>query len=204
MAYVIVEVFGNTSFGGYLEIDNGVSHKLEDGTVLEIENGPHIFEISTTSKLSRGMGKFQSKLSSMTSSSGVILDTLEQRQINNNLGDSWEFQVRVNEEQAVFLSIRSQGDKLAAAPMYKVIDPDEEQLAALKEHFDEIRAEQERIANTPRRSKKMIIWGLVMLFIGVVISLNASELSLPQLVIFIGVGAVGLLIFLLGMRKKIR
>jgi hypothetical protein len=207
MSYLTLEVSGNKSWGGYLSIDGAASIDLQDDMVYELEPGQHYFVISTKSDGQTKVNNFQRFLYNNTSSSGAIIDAIERQQIMNGMGDRWEVQVYLEEGQSVDLKVLTNGNNIVAAPMYGIRDLEEAEIEYLENVFAEIHAEQERIANTPRRSKKLIVWGSIIggaFLFGCINMIGQGETSLDMLAVGLGGVAVGLLLFLLGMRKKVR
>lgn len=208
MAYLRTTVSGNPEFGGYLSVDGGKSIPVKDDMTYELEDGQHLFELHSTPDWQRKMGKFQNGLNSMTSSSGKILDAVYEKQASDAIGDTWRFQVVAQEGQLIEISVLSKGEKIIADPMYNVTDLELDVLADLQARFAEIHKREEEYANTPRRSGKQIAIGiaLIVLFGGALImSIQESgSVSVAVLVTVLGVVAVGVLLLVLGLRKKIR
>ena len=145
----------------------------------------------------------------------MILDEIQRRSAIQGLGDTWSIDVFVEEDQLLTLSIRSNGNQLVGAPMYHVEDLSEETLQYFEEVFAEqeaaYEAEQIRIANTPRRNPKQIVWGAILMGMGFLCGLSSlSELSggdptsyaVP--LVFAGAMVGGVILFINGLRKKIR
>ncbi len=214
-AYLMTLIYGNENFGGYISFDGEEAIAVEHDMTYPIEPGPHHIDIYSTSNSQRRAGAFQAALYRNTSSSGVILDEIQRRSAIQGLGDTWSIDVFVEEDQLLTLSIRSNGNQLVGAPMYHVEDLSEETLQYFEEVFAEqeaaYEAEQIRIANTPRRSPKKIVWGAILMGMGSLCGLSSlSELSSGDptsvAVPFVFAGAVigGVILFISGMRKKIR
>lgn len=207
---IIVE--GNESFGGYLSFDGESSIKLQDGMLYEIYPGTHSFVIHSNSDGIRKMGGVQKALYNSTTSSGAIIDALERKSIASNIGDSWEIEEYVGENQEFVLYIRSDGNKIVGAPSYNVIDLEDEYIQQYEEHFAAIHAEEERIANTPKRSTKMIVWGCIVAFLGMFGFYNYSmsgeadfaEYGYAGYAVMIAIIAAGALLIIFGSKKKIR
>lgn len=228
MAYIRIEVSGNPNFGGYLSVDEGSSIKLSDSDVYELDEGQHLFEIHSTSDFDRKAGGARRWLYNNTSSSGSILDSIERHDIAKQLGDDWNFQVVVDANDLIVISVMSKGEKIIGSPSYQIYDMDEETRTAYDEHFAQIHAEAERIANTPRRSWKMIFAGLGVLawfsyilvnqisnvnitfdpsagIDGIITYITELNVALDNSLIFFGICIlIGLLLFVLGVRKKVR
>ena len=200
MAFIRTKIEGNTSFGGYLFMDSGRSVAIQDEMTYEIPSGTHYFEIHSKSDAERGMGKFQKGINGMTSN-GKIIDKLCDMQANNSLGDAWSFNAELEDNDCLVIQIRSKGTKIVGEPDYEIIELDDETVAQLKEEFEAIR-------NTPRRNKKQIGWGLGLMFVfafGGINMISAGEtMDAASLgVMIVGFG-IGVLLFVLGMKKKVR
>lgn len=211
-AYLEIVVEGNESFGGYLSFDGDSSVELQDGMLYEISPGMHNFVINSNSDSKRKMGGFQKALYNNTSSSGALFDALERKSIVSNLGDSWEIDEYVGENQEFVLYIHSNGDKIIGSPSYNVIDLDDEYIQKYETHFAEIRAEEERIANTPRRSTKMIVWGCIVAFLGLFGFYNFArggdaafeEYGYGGYAVMLAIIVAGALLIFFGSKKKVR
>ena len=125
-AYLHTQISGNKDFGGYLSVDGEKSIKIGDDMTYELSTGQHSLVVYSTSDAQRKTGELQAKIYTHTSSSGAIMDTLEAASTLKNLGDGWEINVVVEENQLVELSVLSKGTALVGDPMYKVTDLDEE------------------------------------------------------------------------------
>ncbi len=214
-AYLCTFIYGNESFGGYFSVDGEKSRAIEDDMTYQLEPGPHRIEIFSTSNAERAAGKFQAAVYSNTSSSGAVWDSIERNQAIKNLGDSWSFDVFVEENQCVFLRVRTSGRSIVADPMYEVTDLTDEQIERLETTFKKI--EEQRIIekNTPRRSVPKIVWGSILMGIGglcvltVLGEMAGGSVSEPSaliapLVVLGGLAIGGLLLFIDGRKKKIR
>lgn len=220
MAYLKIEIDGNPNFGGYLSIDREASIQIKDGEIYELDEGQHLFEIHTTTDAQRKMANFQSRLQS---SSGM-LNALTDMQVDKGTGDNWHFQVMVGHGQLVVLSILSKGNQIISAPMYNVVDLEDDKLEELEEHFEKIHAEKrriqaeldaerERILNTPRRSKPKIIIGLIMAIYGAILATTFASTELAGtveaenatgMIASAIIAVAGIVLLVLGLRKKIR
>lgn len=199
-AYLHTAIDGNKDFGGYLSVDGEKAIKIGDDMTYELSPGHHSLVIYSTSDAQRAAGKFQATVYNNTSSSGAIMDTLERKSALSNLGDGWEINVIVDNNQMITLNILSKGSKLVAAPLYNVIDLSDEDVAELEKRFEEWK-------NTPIRSKKMITWGVVLTIcgsIGFFSAIQTKPLNMEGFLFTLGFTAVGVLVLVLGSRKKIR
>lgn len=199
-AYLHTAIDGNKDFGGYLSVDGEKAIKIGDDMTYELSPGHHSLVIYSTSDAQRAAGKFQATVYNNTSSSGAIMDTLERKSALSNLGDGWEINVIVDNNQMITLNILSKGSKLVAAPLYNVIDLSDEDVAELENRFEEWK-------NTPIRSKKMITWGVVLTIcgsIGFFSAIQTKPLNMEGFLFTLGFTAVGVLVLVLGSRKKIR
>lgn len=199
-SYLHTAIDGNKNFGGYLSVDDEKAFAIVDEMIYELAPGQHSLVIYSTSNTERNIGKLQDTINKNTSSSGVILDTLEERSAFKNLGDRWEIDVMVEDGQMLDLNILSKGTKIVGNPMYRITTLSEEQREKLAKDFEEWK-------NTPIRSKKGMIWGVILAFCGVVgVSnvLKESPLDITGLAVTAGLALVGVLVFVLGFQKKIR
>ena len=199
-AYLRTLISGNKDFGGYLSVDGEKSFKIADDMIYELSAGQHSLVVYSTSDAQRKTGEFQAKLYANTSSSGVVLDTLEKASALKNLGDGWEINLMVDENQIVELSVLTKGTNVVGDPMCKVSDLDEEDVERLENQFNEWR-------NTPIRSKKKMIWGLILTFCGVFgLSnvLTTQPIDVEAIPVMIALAAIGVLLFVFGFKKKIR
>ncbi len=201
-AYLLTLINGNQDFGGYLSVDGEKAIAIKDDMTYELSPGQHSLEIFSTSDAKRNVGKMQANILTRTSSSGVIGDAMEIQSTLSNLGDSWTIDVVVEDGQMITLSVVSKGSKLVGNPLYKVDDLTEEAIKELEEKF-------EAWKNTPIRSKKQIVWGLILAFCGAFGFMNyitgENKEDLVQTVAVMGgLFGIGLLLFILGMRKKVR
>jgi hypothetical protein len=92
--------------------------------------------------------------------------------------------------------------------MYGIRDLSEEEIASLEAMFEEWR-------NTPVRSKKKMIWGIIIAFVGFGACISETSSGIQAgtikdiqdvivLVVLGLIGALGALLFINGFRKKIR
>ena len=195
-AYLNTVIDGNKNFGGYLSVDGEKAFAIGDDMTYELAPGHHILVIYSTSNFQRSAGKFQANMYMNTSSSGAILDAMERHSALKNLGDRWEINVYVEDHQMLSLNLLSKREKLIADPLYSVTDLSDEDVAQLEKRFEEWR-------NTPIRSKKKMIAGLIVAFCGLVGTSN-SEGDVTGILLGIGLIVLGVLLFVFGFRKKIR
>ena len=200
-AYLQTLISGNQSFGGYLSVDGEKSFAVSHDMTYELAPGRHHLELYTTSDSSRKAAKGQAWLYNNTSSSGAVLDSIERQQIRSQMGEGYEFDVVVDDGEMVQIEILSKGSKLVGAPMSRIIELSPAEIAEWERKFEEWR-------NTPIRSPKQMIWGAVLAFLGVFGATNAinggEEDLMSALLLMGGIVAVGVLLFVLGFRKKIR
>ena len=197
-AYLHTTVDGNKNFGGYLSVDGEKSFKIGDDMTYELSPGHHSLVVYSTSEMQRKAGKFQASVYANTRSSGAILDSMELNSALKNIGDGWEINVMVQDDQLLSLNVLSKGEKIVSAPLYNTVDLSQEEIEQLEKRFKEWR-------NTPIRSKKKMLWGVIIAFAGVFgfsNSLNAADTE--GLFFGVGLAAIGVLVFVLGFRKKIR
>ena len=206
MPYIELTISGNEKFGGYLSVDGGSSVEITNDAVYEIGVGQHLFEVHSTSDSSRKIGKLQSKINNAAYNGG-ILDMIAENQADNAIGDNWSFSVVVEEDDCVELNVLTKGNKIIAAPQYRVSKMSDEKREHYEQMFREIHEEEERIANMPRRSKKQIGWGIGLVCAGLfgisnAISMNEADIS--TFVVLGGLAALGVVLFLFGIQKKVR
>ena len=195
-AYLNTFIDGNKSFGGYLSVDGEKAFKIGDDMTYELAPGHHVLVIYSTSNFQRSAGKFQADMYMNTNSSGAIVDAMTKHSALKNLGDGWEINVYVEDHQLLSLNVRSKGEKLIGDPLYSVADLSDEDVERLEKMFEEWR-------NTPIRSKKKMIAGLIVAFCGVVGTSNSAG-EVGGILAGIGLIALGVLLFVFGFRKKIR
>lgn len=212
-AYLSTFIYGNESFGGYISLDGSASQPVEHDMIYQIEPGPHHIDFYSTSNRQRKAGAFQAAVYSNTSSSGAILDALERREALKNLGDKWSIDVFVGDGQVMTLSVRSSGNSIVGSPVYIVEDLSDEQIEALDEQFEKIHAAYVAEMNRPRRKPGQIVWGIILLLLAAFGAYNyygtgaylsgEYEPYIPIIALGILV-VVGLLLFINGVRKKVR
>ena len=201
-AYLQTLISGNQSFGGYLSVDGEKSFAVSHDNTYELAPGRHHFELYSTSDSARKNAKGQAWLYNNTGSSGSILDAIERQQIRSQMGEGYEFDVVVDDGEMVQVEILSKGSKLVGAPMFRTIELSPAEIAEWERKFEEWR-------NTPVRSPKQIKWGIALTLLGAfgfVNALNgaAGEDTVSGLLLMGGIVAVGILLLVLGMKKKIR
>ena len=199
-AYLHTVIDGNKNFGGYLSVDGAKSFAINDDMTYELTPGHHALIVYSVPDFQRKSGKLQATLYTHTSSNGAVLDMLEAQSAIRNMGDGWEINIMVDDRQMVELNILSQGSKIVGDPMYGVSDLSEEEVKELEERFDAWR-------NTPIRSKKQMIWGAVLTFLGIFGASNGlreSPVDVGGIFLMLGIVAAGVLLLVFGSRKKIR
>lgn len=224
MAYLVISVAGNPDFGGYLSVDGESSILLTDDITYELTSGAHYFEIFTKSDAQRKLGQGQQVFNNIMGTGGFI-GAISEAQAENSLGESWNFQVRAGDDEAVFIDIVSKGNTILSAPRYRVTQLDDETLEHLQSIFraqeeeqrkaeEEKRAreEAERIARatTPRRSIPKIIVGAILSFYSfcavIAVGIGIASNGWPPAVLLLPM--IPLVIFLImlfdGIRRKIR
>ena len=198
MAYVKFIVEGNTSYGGYYSVNGGKSQPIKHDMIYEVANGHYQFTISEKSAAVKGASTVGRLANLASSNTSVMYDAYMAHQA----GDDWKFSVDLTEDtDAVCIYTYTKGQSFYDDPEYKVIELDEE-------YYQELKAKFERIRNTPRRSKKQIGWGIGLMLafaFGTYNLLTSGEAyEAPTLIFFIGMIGLGVLLFLLGIRKKVR
>lgn len=204
MAFVCTMITGNESFGGYISMDGNASAKIEHDMTYEIASGRHHFEIFSKSGASRGGGKILSAIGNMGDSNDIF-SKMNRHDGDKMQGDSWCFDVNLNDNDCLLITINSKGDQILGDPGYEVTELDAETCENLRKQFEEIR-------NTPTRSKKMMIGGGITAGIGVfglfnfIIALlgQPETTSITDSLVFIALIIIGGLIFFFGSKKKIR
>lgn len=206
MAYLQTTISGNTNFGGFMSIDGAAAFAIKDDMTYELSAGQHFIVIYSTSNAQRNIAGAQRWLYNNTSSSGIIMDGIERQQIRAGEGDTWELQFMISDNQAIQIDVLTSGARIIAAPVYGFRDLDEEELEGLEQAFAELHAEEERIANMPRRSPKMITWGSILFGVGGAMGSGfvLTGQNIEAGIVMLVVAAVGVLLFALGMRKKVR
>jgi len=221
MAFLTVKVSGNPAFGGYLSMDKTPSSLIADDLTFEIENGLHLFEVHSRSDGQRKAGNAQSVINSWASI-GAIGDAISDAQAENAIGDTWSFQASLEENDVIILEILSKGNNIIAAPQYRVEELDEETAENWREVFRKQREEEEREReekarkreeerSKPRRSKPKIIVGAILgglgaLYTLLMLALSEGEMDgvMAPVIVFAAMFVVGLILFLTGIKKKIR
>ena len=216
MAYLVISVAGNPQFGGYLSVDGEASVLLTDDITYELRSGLHYFEIFTTSDAQRKLGKGQQVFNSIVDTGGFI-GAVSEAQAENSLGESWSFQARVDDDEAIFIDIVSKGNSIMTAPHYRIRQLDDETLEAWDQYFADLHAQEEaerlekerrreEAKNMPRRSIPKIIVGAILSFYSLCITIALLSMASAKAVALIP--AILLVIFLImfidGLRRKIR
>lgn len=201
--YLIMGISGNENFGGYISVDGEKSVPIINGDYLRLTPGQHSLQIHSTSDAERKMGKAQATLYNNTSSSGALVDALERKSAKSALGDSWDINIYVEDGQAIYLNVLTKGQKIIDDPLYKVETMSEE----MEKELDE---EYEAWLNTPVRSKKLMVWGIVLAFCGVFGVSNyltqggMAEDGIGGVLVLGALALLGGWLFYSGFKKKIR
>lgn len=210
-AYLCTQISGNENFGGYLSVDGEKSFSISDGMIYELSPGAHSFIIYSSSDAQRAAGSAQAWLYKKTSSSGAILDSLERASASKNIGDGWQIDAYVTDGEMLTINVVSRGTKIVGNPQYSVCELDDAQLAELEKKQEEAAKEYEEWKNTPVRSKKQIIGGLITALLGCFGLYNYLSGSVvteePTQNLFLvmgGIIAIGVLFIFLGAKKKVR
>lgn len=202
-AYLMTLITGNESFGGYLSVDGEKAFSIEHDMTYELAPGAHTLIIYSTSNFQRSAGKVQAYSYINTRSSGAIVDSIERNAAIKNLGDSWEIDVMVEEGDLLELNITSRGSEIVATPQYRITELDEEAIKHFEETFEKWR-------NTPIRSPKQIVWGAILAFLGVFGTINfinspdLADNAIAVILVMVALVGVGVLLIILGAKKKIR
>jgi len=206
-AYLSTFIENGGTFGGYLSVDGQRDFGIKDDMTYELSPGKHQFVVYSKSGAERGTAAVGKWAKANSSSSGKIMNKLEDAAFNYGAGQSWTMTIDVKENQMVILTMTSKGTKIVEDPDFQVIDLEQEQIERLEHTFEEYR-------NTPRRNKKQMIWGAILLFVGLYCSAynlvgegsaNVSAEEIPALIcVMLGITAVGAILFVFGFRKKIR
>lgn len=206
MAYLQTTISGNTNFGGFMSIDGAAAFAIQDDMTYELAPGQHFVKIYSTSNTQRNIAGAQRWLYNNTSSSGAILDSIERKQILAGEGDTWDLQFVIADDQVIQIDVLTSGSRIVSDPMYGFRELDDEEREMLEKAFEELHAEEERIANMPRRSPKKITWGAILGGVGVVMGSGflLSGQNIEAGIFMLIVAAIGVLLFVLGMRKKVR
>lgn len=200
MAFLHTSITGNTSFGGYISMDGDKSVPIQDDMTYEITPGKHNFRIFTKSDLERRYGNAQHGITSHISNPG-LLDAIIDAHAAHSIGDGWSFDVILENNDCVTVAVTSKGQNLIGDPVYEV-----EELPA--DVAESLRSQIEQVRNTPRRSKKLMGWGIGLMAafgIGTYNLFTSSEsYAVATAVFFIAMIGVGALLFWLGFQKKKR
>lgn len=197
MAYIRMLINGNTSFGGYLSVDGGKTVSIEDGVVMELDNGKHSFSVYTASDFERGSAKVNQW--GRSGSSNSLLNMANDAIMKGASGESWNFSATLSETDCAVIEVTTEGRDFVYDPTFETIELSEEKYQEYSAYFENIR-------NTPRRNKKQMGWGIGLTaafafgLFNVIRSGGGAE-AIP--VMLIGM-ALGVLLFVLGVRKKVR
>lgn len=197
MAFLHLSINGSTSFGGYLSVDGQKAFAIEDGDVYELANGKHSFVIYTASNFDRGNAKVYDWARSGQKASLLTMATDAARKGAD--GDSWSFTVNVQETQCAAIDVYTEGSRFVQEPELEVIELPQEKYQEYSEYFEKLR-------NTPRRNKKQMGWGIGLIAafaFGLSNAISSGE-SMSAVAVMIGGIALGVLLFVLGVRKKVR
>lgn len=221
MAYLHLMVKGNPDFGGYISLNGARSVPVQDDWTWEIADGMHSIKIYSKSNVSRTAGKITGAATAISYNYSA-LSRASLMMAANDIGDEWEIGVNLAPEDCLFIQTYSRGNQIVAAPTYYVETLSDEMVVYLENRFreqyeeqarieEERRQEKERIASMPRRRKGQIVWGVILMAIGTVMSFAGISYvadGYVEEVAFIPVGlliiGLGVLKFCLGMRKKVR
>ncbi len=199
-AYLHTVIDGNKNFGGYLSVDGEKSISITDDMTYELTPGHHSLIIHSKSDAERASGKLRANLYNNTSSDGALMDSIERASILKSLGDGWEINVMVENNEMLTLNVLSKGNKILNAPAYQVVELSAEEIEDLEKKFEEWR-------NTPVRSKKLMVWGAILTFcgfVGVTNAIQQNPFEIGGLLVTLGLGALGVILFISGFKKKIR
>ena len=135
MAYLIISVSGNPTFGGYLSMDGDPSVKVEDDVTYKIKGGAHYFELFSRSDAQRKVGKGSNFVNNLFGASG-LLGLFANAAADNAMGESWSFQTHVDDDEALIIEIVSRGNEILSAPQYHVRQLDEETIQKFDAMFE--------------------------------------------------------------------
>lgn len=117
------------------------------------------------------------------------------------LGNGWTFDIILDDCDCVTIAVTSKGEKLIGSPAYQIEELPESTVAAMQQRGEAVR-------NVPRRNKKQLGWGIGLMFAFIFGTFNmitsGEATEIPALIFFIAMIGVGVLLFLLGMKKKVR
>ncbi len=197
MAFLHLSINGNTSFGGYLSVDGQKAFTIEEGSVYELGNGKHSFTIYTASNFERGNAKVYDW--GRKGSKSALLNMAGDAIRKGAEGESWSFTATVGETQCAAIDVYTEGGEFVQDPTLEVIELPEEKYKEYTEYFETLR-------NTPRRNGKQMGWGIGIAAACTFGLFNAigSGGEIPALLVMAGGIALGVLLFVLGVRKKVR
>ncbi len=135
MAFLILSVSGNPSFGGYLSMNGDPSIAVEDDITYQIPGGAHYFELFTRPDSIRKSGSGLNVMNSLFGSGG-LLGAFTNASAQNAMGKSWSFQAHVNDDEALIIEIVSRGNDILSAPQYYIRQLDDETIQAMNEMFE--------------------------------------------------------------------
>lgn len=234
MAYMTISISGNEDFIPYISVDGAESYGVQDGYVYELEDGPHFFQVHSTTDAQRKAGQRQRAVNNLIGSGamGVFSDI----QSTNAIGQTWEFHAEAYEGQRLSIHILADGNSIRTAPRFSVEELTEEELEEYEGIFEKIHAEQEaerqkeeerrlerekkeaeereRRATTPRISLGLMIPGIVITAVCSMCALSTTTMFLGEETIdpsayvvwgILGAGIItGLCLLFSGLKKKIR
>ena len=197
MAYIRMLINGNTSFGGYLSVDGGKTVSIEDGVVLELDNGKHSFTIYTASDFERGSAKVNQW--GRSGSSNKLLNMANDAIMKGAGGESWNFSATLSEMDCAVVEVTTEGKEFVYEPTFETVELSEEKYQEYYTYFENLR-------NTPRRNVKQMRWGIILAaaFAFGLVNAASSGAELSVLLVMIAGLAIGALLFVLGVRKKVR
>ena len=198
MAFYKLTIEGDKSYGGYLAVDGRGESRFEDDMVYEIPNGEHAFTLFSKSAAERGTKGVYDWARNNSSSS--FMDNITDRIMAGTEGQRWDVKADLGEKDCAIITVYTERGEFVAEPDFDILHLNDETYEGLKEEF-------ERIRNTPRRNGKQIAWGIGLMAafgFGAFNALSSGVTDLSVLGVMGGGIAIGLLLFILGMRKIIR
>lgn len=188
-AFIHIEFGGGGTDGGYLSIDGAKPIKLKNDMVFALNPGTHHFGFSNKSKASRAVSTGNALSGNLLTAYAMEHDAVD-----------GEVTLSLDENDMAFFTIVSNNwGKVIALPTYTIGTLDAEQAA-----------EADRLARALRgkrsRKKKRTI-GIIMILCSVFGTNNAihvpeGERNTEGIILFIAIGGIGLLLFILGLIKK--
>lgn len=197
MAYIRMSINGNTSFGGYLSVDGGKTVSIEDGVVMELDNGKHSFTVYTASDFERGSVKVNQW--GRSGSSNKLLNMANDAIMKDAGGKSWDFSATLDEMDCAVIEVTTERKDFVCEPAFEVVELPEEKYQEYNTYFENLR-------NTPRRNVKQMRWGIILAaaFAFGLFNVVKSGAEMGALLVMVAGLAVGVLLFVLGVRKKVR